>query len=71
MHVTVDEDGIFHFAGGPDVAPAAKSKDTRAERVRSTLRVAEDRRSMTAEWERSEDGKTWVPWMHIAFTRKR
>jgi hypothetical protein len=31
--------------------------------------VAEDRRSMTALWERSEDGIDWHPWMDISFTR--
>jgi hypothetical protein len=36
---------------------------------RSTLTLASDRASMTALWERSEDGTTWQPWMDIAFTR--
>jgi hypothetical protein len=69
MRVTIDEDGVFHFAGGPDIASAAHPTDESTARVRSTLTVAEDRRSMTALWERSEDGITWHPWMDISFTR--
>jgi hypothetical protein len=40
-------------------------------RVRSTLKVAADGASMTALWERSEDGITWHPWMDMTFTRSR
>ena len=69
MHVTIDEDGVFHFAGGADVAPAAQPTDASTARVRATLTIADDRRSMTAVWERSEDGVDWHPWMDIAFTR--
>jgi hypothetical protein len=69
MRVTIDEDGVFHFAGGPDVAPAAQPTGASTARVRSTLTIAEDRRSMTALWERSEDGISWHPWMDISFTR--
>jgi hypothetical protein len=69
MHVTIDEDGVFHFAGKSDIAPAAQPTDASTARVRSTLTIAEDRRSMTALWERSEDGINWHPWMDISFTR--
>jgi hypothetical protein len=69
MHVTIDEDGVFHFVGGPDIAAAAQPTDAPTARVRSTLTIAEDRRSMTAFWERSEDGIGWHPWMNISFTR--
>jgi hypothetical protein len=68
-HVTIDEDGVFHFAGGADVAPAAQPTDASTAHVRSTLTIGEDRRSMTALWERSEDGINWHPWMDISFTR--
>jgi hypothetical protein len=71
MHLRIDDDGVFHFAGGGEVAPAAQHHDTPTARVRSTLTVATDRASMTARWERSEDGMTWQPWMDIAFTRGR
>ncbi len=37
--------------------------------VRSTLSVAADGQTMTAFWERTEDGQTWQPWMDIRFTR--
>jgi hypothetical protein len=69
MRVTIDEGGVFHFAGGPDIALVAQPTDASTARVRSTLMVAEDRRSMTALWERSEDGIDWHPWMDISFTR--
>jgi hypothetical protein len=69
MHLRIDEDGVFHFAGGGEIAAAAQPHDTPTARVRSTLTVAGDRASMTARWERSEDGTTWHPWMDIAFTR--
>jgi hypothetical protein len=69
MRVTIDEDGVFHFAGGPDIARPAQPTDALTARVRSTLTVAGDRRSMTALWERSEDGINWHPWMDISFTR--
>jgi len=70
MHLTIDHDGVFHFAGGGDIAPAAQPGETPTARVRSTLTIAEDRRSMTALWERSDDGRTWHPWMDMAFTRQ-
>jgi hypothetical protein len=69
MRVTIDEDGVFHFAGGSDIARAAQPTDASTVRVRSTLMVAEDHRSMTALWERSEDGIDWHPWMDISFAR--
>jgi hypothetical protein len=70
MRVTVDDEGVFHFTGGPEIATAAQPADAMTARVRSTLTVAPDRRSMTALWERSEDGDSWEPWMNIMFTRK-
>jgi hypothetical protein len=67
MRLRIDDDGVFHFAGGGEVAPAAQSPDAPTARVRSTLTVARDRSSMTARWERSDDGTSWQPWMDIAF----
>ena len=69
MHLRIDDDGVFRFAGGGEIATAAQPHDTPIARVRSTLIVAADRASMTALWERSEDGTAWQPWMDIAFTR--
>jgi hypothetical protein len=69
MHVTIDEEGVFHFTGGGEIAPTAQPTDAPTARARSTLTIAEDRRSMTALWERSEDGLTWHPWMDISFGR--
>jgi hypothetical protein len=69
MRVTLDDAGVFRFAGGPDVATAARPVGAATARVRSTLAPASDGSSMTALWERSADGHTWEPWMRIAFTR--
>ena len=69
MRLEIDRDGAFHFAGGPDIAPAARSGDAPAgAAVRSTLTIAGDRRTMVALWERADDGTTWEPWMEIHFT---
>jgi hypothetical protein len=48
MHLRIDDDGVFHFAGGGEIAPAAQRHETPTARVRSTLTVASDRASMTA-----------------------
>jgi hypothetical protein len=69
MQLRIDDDGVFHFAGGGEIAQAAQPHDTPTARVRSTLTVASDRASMTALWERSEAGTGWQLWMDIAFTR--
>jgi hypothetical protein len=69
MRVTIDADGVFHFTGGAEVASAAQPTEATTAHVRSTLTIAEDGRSMTALWERSEDGTSWQPWMDISFTR--
>jgi hypothetical protein len=69
MRLWIEDDGAFHFSGGGDVASAAQPGDAPTARVRSTLTVSEDRASMKAFWERSEDGVEWKPWMDITFTR--
>jgi hypothetical protein len=69
MKLRIDDDGTFRFFGGGDVAPAAQPGDAPTTQVRSTLTVSENRASMKALWERSEDGIHWQPWMDIAFTR--
>jgi hypothetical protein len=66
MHLTID-DGVYRFAGGGDIAPAAQPTDAPTALVRSTLTIADDRRSMRAAWERSDDGTTWQPWMNLGF----
>jgi len=70
MRVSVDDQGVWRFAGGADVAAAAQpgSADPRGA-VRSTLTASEDATAMTARWERSDDGSTWQPWMNVSFTR--
>jgi hypothetical protein len=70
MRLTIDDDSVFHFSGGPHVAPAAQPADTPTARVRSTLRVAPDGQSMSALWERSDDGTSWAPWMDMTFRRR-
>jgi hypothetical protein len=68
MRLEIDHDGVFHFAGGPDIASAARSGDAPpGGAVRSTLTIASDRRTMVALWERADDGTTWEPWMDIHF----
>ena len=71
MRLHIDDDGVWHFSGGGDVAPAAQvDPDVPAPAaVRSTLRIAPDGRTMTALWERAEDGVTWRTWMDMRFTR--
>ncbi|NKX90151.1 DUF1579 domain-containing protein [Nocardia coubleae] len=70
MRVEIVDTNTFHFTGGPQTATPATPADTETAAVRSTLTVAPDGASMTALWERSEDGTTWHPWMHIAFTKQ-
>jgi hypothetical protein len=69
MLLTIDDNGVFHFTGGPDIAPAAQPTDAPIDRVRSTLTIAQDGQSMAALWERSDDGASWQTWMDISFTR--
>jgi hypothetical protein len=70
MHARVDDDGVWTFTGAGDVAPAAQPSSANASgAVRSTLKVNPDTRSMTARWERSDDGSSWQPWMQMRFTR--
>jgi hypothetical protein len=69
MKLRIDDDGAFHFSGGGEIAPAAQPGDAPTAQVRSTLTVSEDRASMKALWERSDDGIDWEPWMDITFTR--
>jgi hypothetical protein len=62
LRLKIDKEGIFHFSGGAEIAPASRTGDIPAKgKVRSTLTIANDRRSMDALWERADDGKTWEP----------
>jgi hypothetical protein len=71
MLVQVESFGVLTFTGGSDVAPAAKTDQAApTDHVRSTLRVADDRQSMTALWERSRNGQEWTPWMDVRFSRQ-
>jgi hypothetical protein len=70
LHARVDEHGVWTFTGGGDVAAVARPSTADASgAVRSTLKVSPDRGSMTARWERSDDGATWQDWMDMTFTR--
>jgi hypothetical protein len=69
MRLTIDEAGVFHFSGSGNVAPASQPRDAPTVRVRSTLTVGEGSRTMSAQWERSQDGATWRRWMDITFER--
>jgi hypothetical protein len=70
MELTIDDEDVFHFSGGPDIAPTAQPANAPTARVRSTLTVASDGDSMTALWERSEDGVNWELWMDMTFIRR-
>ena len=62
------DDGAASDAGAAgDEAAAADEAAPGDSAVRSTLRVAPDGRSMTALWERADDGVTWEPWMEMRF----
>jgi hypothetical protein len=70
MRARVDGQGVWRFTGGGDVASVARPASADAGgAVRSTLTVRPDRASMTAGWERSDDGASWQPWMDMTFTR--
>jgi Protein of unknown function (DUF1579) len=70
LRARVDEQGVWTFTGGGDVAAVARPSTADAGgAVRSTLTVSPDRGTMTAKWERCDDGATWQPWMDMTFTR--
>jgi hypothetical protein len=70
MQARVDEQGVWRFTGGGDVAPVARPAAAEASgAVRSTLMISADGSGMTARWERSDDGVSWQPWMDMSFTR--
>jgi hypothetical protein len=70
MRARVDDNGVWTFTGGGDVAPVARPSSADATgAVRSTLTVSADSSSMTAKWERRDDGSGWQPWMDMTFTR--
>jgi hypothetical protein len=70
MQARVDQEGVWRFTGGGDVAPVARPVSADAGgAVRSTLTVSSDRSGVTARWERSDDGASWQPWMDMTFTR--
>jgi hypothetical protein len=70
MRAKVDEQGVWTFSGGSDVAPVAQPSDAEGGgAVRSTLTISADRSRMAARWERSDDGASWRPWMDMTFTR--
>jgi Protein of unknown function (DUF1579) len=70
MRASVDDEGVWTFTGGGDVAAAARPDAAEPPAaVRSTLTVAVDGNTMTAKWERREEGSAWQPWMDMTFTR--
>ncbi|MEU6077419.1 hypothetical protein [Micromonospora sp. NPDC047074] len=54
MRASVDENGVWTFAG---------------EGIKATLSIDEDGRAMAARWERRDDGAGWRHWMDMRFTR--
>jgi hypothetical protein len=70
MRARVDDRGVWTFTGGADVARAAQPDSAdESGAVRSTLTVSPKADTMTAKWERSDDGSSWQPWMDMTFTR--
>jgi hypothetical protein len=51
MRARVDDQGVWTFTGGGDVAPVAQPAAEASEAVRSTLTISPDRASMTARWD--------------------
>ncbi|WP_433380253.1 DUF1579 family protein [Streptosporangium sp. CA-115845] len=54
MRASVNDDGVWTFTG---------------ETERATLVIAEDRNTMTARWERVDNGSDWRHWMDMTFTK--
>jgi hypothetical protein len=54
MQASVDDEGVWTFAG---------------ERMRACLTLSNDKSSMTAHWEQTQDGQNWTPWMEMRFTK--
>lgn len=54
MHAGVSDDGVWTFAD---------------ETTRATLKIGSDGRTMSATWERCDDGSTWTHWMDMTFTK--
>ena len=54
MQASVDEQGVWKFTG---------------EKIRTTLVVADDGKTTTAKWERTNDGSMWQHWMDMKFTK--
>jgi Protein of unknown function (DUF1579) len=70
MRARVDDQGVWTFSGGGDVAQAALPESAaQPGAVRSTLTVSADRNTMTAMWERTDDQSVWQRWMDMTSTR--
>jgi Protein of unknown function (DUF1579) len=54
MTARVRDDGVWTFTGASE---------------RATLTIGDDGTTMTARWERSDDGSTWRHWMDMTFTK--
>ena len=54
MQASVDEQGVWKFTG---------------EKIRTTLVVADDGKTMTAKWERTANGSMWQHWIDMKFTK--
>jgi hypothetical protein len=54
MTARVRDDGVWTFTGASE---------------RATLSIGDDGTTMTARWERSDDGSGWRHWMDMRFTK--
>jgi Protein of unknown function (DUF1579) len=70
MRARVDDEGVWRFTGGGDVAQTALPESADAPgAVRSTLTIAADEQTMTALWERTDNQSVWQSWMNMTFAR--
>ena len=71
MQVRIDDAGVWHFSGGSEILRRLVANPPRpaTQRRCGQPRVAADGQTMTTLWERTDDGKTWQPWMDIRFSR--
>jgi hypothetical protein len=62
----------FDNAGAVTLMDGSMEEDIltiRHKKMRSTLTFSKKNDSMSADWEISEDGSNWLPWMQLKFTR--
>jgi hypothetical protein len=69
MQARDDDDGVWHFTGGSDIAHGAQPDAEPPGAVRSTLTIDSDGMRMHAHWELADEAGEWQQWMDMTFTR--